>query len=293
MRKILFLFCFVTTPVASAQVWVDDYYRSDGTHVEGHYRSEPDGIEENNWSYPGNNNPYDGVDRQDYDEPDYYNEPPDDYYDEAYDDYPEDDPPPRSSGTSGSPPAVSIPSSDRVPKVSSTPSDSSSVYAYSTPRVDPPSPSERRTRHLFFALVLAVAAFFVVRHGLRTHADYDYHPVVGVGAGVFAFWLIENSFLLEIIGYVGIVSMFWLFHYAVKLCPSNVSRYFTLVFSSITYMLYYKYLFILSLEFGDYNHNNNDGFMVGMILFLGVVMTFVVMIPMSVWVEPFDRHKRK
>jgi hypothetical protein len=46
--------------VAQAQVWVDPYTRKDGTQVQGHYRSNPDGNPYNNWSYPGNTNPYTG-----------------------------------------------------------------------------------------------------------------------------------------------------------------------------------------------------------------------------------------
>jgi len=44
-----------------AAVWVNGYTRSDGTYVSGHYRSNPDGNPYNNWSYPGNTNPYTGV----------------------------------------------------------------------------------------------------------------------------------------------------------------------------------------------------------------------------------------
>jgi hypothetical protein len=59
----ILLACFVLTVVptlASADVYVRDYYRGDGTYVQGHYRSDPDGIQSNNWSYPGNTNPYTG-----------------------------------------------------------------------------------------------------------------------------------------------------------------------------------------------------------------------------------------
>jgi H+/gluconate symporter-like permease len=38
---------------AYAQVHVNSYYRSNGTYVREHYRSYPDGIESNNWSYRG------------------------------------------------------------------------------------------------------------------------------------------------------------------------------------------------------------------------------------------------
>jgi hypothetical protein len=46
--------------VAQAQVLVDPYLRRDGTYVDGHYRSNPDGNPYSNWSYPGNVNPYTG-----------------------------------------------------------------------------------------------------------------------------------------------------------------------------------------------------------------------------------------
>ncbi|HEV3114911.1 MAG TPA: hypothetical protein VGY99_30875 [Candidatus Binataceae bacterium] len=36
------------------------YTKSDGTHVNGYYRSSPDGNPYNNYSYPGNTNPYTG-----------------------------------------------------------------------------------------------------------------------------------------------------------------------------------------------------------------------------------------
>jgi len=46
--------------VAQAQVWVDPYNRQDGTQVQRHYRSNPDGNPYNNYSFPGNTNPYTG-----------------------------------------------------------------------------------------------------------------------------------------------------------------------------------------------------------------------------------------
>ncbi|WP_143104026.1 SH3 domain-containing protein [Thermoflavifilum thermophilum] len=45
---------------STSDVWVDGYYKSDGTYVPGHFRSNPDGNPYNNWSYPGNTNPYTG-----------------------------------------------------------------------------------------------------------------------------------------------------------------------------------------------------------------------------------------
>lgn len=47
--------------VASADVRVRGYHRSDGTYVRPHYRSSPDSSRSNNFSYPGNRNPYTGV----------------------------------------------------------------------------------------------------------------------------------------------------------------------------------------------------------------------------------------
>lgn len=46
---------------AQAQdTWVDGYTRSNGTYVQGHYRSRPDGNAFNNYSSQGNVNPYTG-----------------------------------------------------------------------------------------------------------------------------------------------------------------------------------------------------------------------------------------
>lgn len=51
---------FAFTATAFADVYVDGYHRSDGTYVRGHYRSDPDGVESNNWSHRGNRNPHTG-----------------------------------------------------------------------------------------------------------------------------------------------------------------------------------------------------------------------------------------
>jgi hypothetical protein len=39
---------------------VRGYYRRDGTYVAPHYRSNPDDNPDNNYTYPGNVNPYTG-----------------------------------------------------------------------------------------------------------------------------------------------------------------------------------------------------------------------------------------
>lgn len=51
---------FFSAPVYAKDVHVKAYTRSDGTHVQAHYRSAPDGNFDNNWSTLGNVNPYTG-----------------------------------------------------------------------------------------------------------------------------------------------------------------------------------------------------------------------------------------
>jgi hypothetical protein len=46
--------------VGQAQVWVDPYTRRHETQLQGHYLSSPDSNPYNNYSYPGNVNPYTG-----------------------------------------------------------------------------------------------------------------------------------------------------------------------------------------------------------------------------------------
>ena len=45
---------------AIADTYVNGYTRSDGTYVQGHYRSSPDNSYNNNYSVRGNTNPYTG-----------------------------------------------------------------------------------------------------------------------------------------------------------------------------------------------------------------------------------------
>lgn len=59
-RLILFLLLFLSFIELNAQVHVRGYYKSNGTYVQPHYRSNPDGKLHNNWSCPGNANPYTG-----------------------------------------------------------------------------------------------------------------------------------------------------------------------------------------------------------------------------------------
>jgi hypothetical protein len=73
--------------VATAQVWVNPYTRKDGTQVQGHYRSNRDGNPYNNWSYPGNVNPYTG--KQATGDPNRYLEQYEDRNHQSYDTHPD------------------------------------------------------------------------------------------------------------------------------------------------------------------------------------------------------------
>jgi hypothetical protein len=62
MRLLGLVFALLVTfsMSAAAQTYVQGYTRSDGTYVQGHWRSSPDNNPYNNYSYPGNTNPYTG-----------------------------------------------------------------------------------------------------------------------------------------------------------------------------------------------------------------------------------------
>ena len=54
------VFFGITSISAYADVFVHGYSRADGTYVQPHHRSDPDGDFNNNWSTKGNQNPYTG-----------------------------------------------------------------------------------------------------------------------------------------------------------------------------------------------------------------------------------------
>lgn len=66
MRKVLsvvsllLILVFISTSVASAAVYTRGYYKKNGTYMSPYYRSKPDRSPYNNYSYPGNYNPYTG-----------------------------------------------------------------------------------------------------------------------------------------------------------------------------------------------------------------------------------------
>ncbi|RMH46423.1 MAG: hypothetical protein D6694_03550 [Gammaproteobacteria bacterium] len=61
MKRLFILIAMFAVPaVACADQWVNGYVRRDGTYVQGHWRSSPDGNPYNNYSTQGNINPYTG-----------------------------------------------------------------------------------------------------------------------------------------------------------------------------------------------------------------------------------------
>lgn len=58
MKKIILFFillnilgCYALDTSSNDDVYVHGYYRKDGTYVNSHYRTKPDGIKSNNKSY--------------------------------------------------------------------------------------------------------------------------------------------------------------------------------------------------------------------------------------------------
>lgn len=60
MKAILFLLVLLVNLQSFSQVKVRGYYRKNGTYVQPHQRSKPDGNPYNNYSFPGNTNPHTG-----------------------------------------------------------------------------------------------------------------------------------------------------------------------------------------------------------------------------------------
>lgn len=60
MKKLLFILLICLSSLAIADVHVKGYYRSNGTYVQPHYRSSPNGTVLDNYSTKGNINPYTG-----------------------------------------------------------------------------------------------------------------------------------------------------------------------------------------------------------------------------------------
>lgn len=63
MKKVILAVAALLSAASFAyarDVYVNGYYRNDGTYVAPHHRSAPDGNPYNNWSHRGNVNPYTG-----------------------------------------------------------------------------------------------------------------------------------------------------------------------------------------------------------------------------------------
>lgn len=59
IASLVVLISFLTISLAEAGT-VSGYYRRDGTHVQPHYRTNPDGNPYNNYNFPENYNPNTG-----------------------------------------------------------------------------------------------------------------------------------------------------------------------------------------------------------------------------------------
>jgi len=83
MKKILLvlgIFFLLISFCYSGDVWVNGYYRKDGTYVAPYYRSSPNDTVRDNYSYKGNVNPYTGEVGHNY----YRNNPTSEYYQPNY-----------------------------------------------------------------------------------------------------------------------------------------------------------------------------------------------------------------
>lgn len=61
MKQIILIFAFLLATVwafGQTSTWVNGYFKKDGTYVQGHYRTNPDHTNHNNWSTQQNYNPY-------------------------------------------------------------------------------------------------------------------------------------------------------------------------------------------------------------------------------------------
>lgn len=61
MKRLLIVTAIaISVPSLVSAEYVSGYYRQDGTYVQPHHRSTPDGNYSNNYSSQGNSNPYTG-----------------------------------------------------------------------------------------------------------------------------------------------------------------------------------------------------------------------------------------
>ena len=58
MKIIYIILATLSISTIAMADWVDGYYKSNGTYVQGHHRSTANGQADDNWSTKGNINPY-------------------------------------------------------------------------------------------------------------------------------------------------------------------------------------------------------------------------------------------
>ncbi len=76
MKKIFLIILLFASSAAFADTYVKGYTKSNGTYVEGHYRSDANSQRSDNYSSQGNTNPYTGergTQRNEYSDPPQYN----------------------------------------------------------------------------------------------------------------------------------------------------------------------------------------------------------------------------
>ncbi|WP_200859533.1 hypothetical protein [Bdellovibrio bacteriovorus] len=61
LLKLVILSATFVSATASADTYVNGYYRKNGTYVQPHYRSDTNSTRSDNWSTKGNVNPYTGA----------------------------------------------------------------------------------------------------------------------------------------------------------------------------------------------------------------------------------------
>lgn len=71
--------CLTIYDIANAG-YVRGYFKSSGTYVQPHWRSDPNATVKDNWDYKGNVNPYTGKEGTKY----YRDNPSSDYYNPSY-----------------------------------------------------------------------------------------------------------------------------------------------------------------------------------------------------------------
>ena len=60
MKLLILVIAMLVSTIAIADTYVKGYFKSNGTYVQPHHRSDPDSSVSNNWSTKGNVNPYTG-----------------------------------------------------------------------------------------------------------------------------------------------------------------------------------------------------------------------------------------